>query len=697
MYVTGRERKLLEILLNAQGEATIKELAHELDVSTRTVHRDMKNIEEILQSYHIKLERKAGSGFLIHGSVSDRERLSQAINEQIAFDYTPEERHVLLLSRLLEAKEPVKLFALANELGVTVATLSNDLDKLEESVSEFSLELVRKRGYGVEVRGEESDIREAISHLIMQHMDELDFLSLLRQHAIDSPQSPVDEITDQLLGMVDKEKLKEIEKYLENLRDSLPYHLADNAYIGLLVHLSLAIERIQQGETIDMAGDYLNSIKASKEYEIASGLIHDLEEAFEITIPEAEIGYTTMHLMGAKARYHKDHILEDTSLSVAFKAKQLVEIVSKDIGVDLQQSRTLLNDLVVHLKPSVYRIQQRMDIQNPLTEQIKEDYPELFQKVEKALNKIFPKLKFPQEETAYVVMHFASALLNIEDLRGLRVLVVCSSGIGTAKILAAKLQRQFKDIETVEHHSLFDLEKLSLDEYDLVISTINLMSINDYVQVNPILPTSDIHKVEHAIRRVRISGQLNRKLEKKETKIVEDHTLQSIRKSVESIQRYAMIVNQVLDGLSVDEIDGNTPSEALTQSCEHLSEWLPGCEGVIDELLNREKIGGLGIPDTKLALYHTRSTALTKVSFTIHNLKKPLLVKGMDNENMYVETLLLMLAPEDLHTEGLEVMSFISSLIVEDEECIEIFQSKEEERIIHYLSNQLHQFFKNKR
>jgi len=77
-------------------------------------------------------------------------------------------------------------------------------------------------------------------------------------------------------------------------------------------------------------------------------------------------------------------------------------------------------------------------------------------------------------------------------------------------------------------------------------------------------------------------------------------------------------------------------------------------------------------------------------------LENPLTVQGMDQEEMQVHTILLMLAPGDFHEEGLEILSFISSLIVEEDDCITILQSKQEENMIHYISNQLYQFLRKK-
>lgn len=697
MYMTGRERKILDMLLSQADESiTIKHIAKELDVSTRTVHRDIKNIHPILEEFNLQLEKQDGY-LVISGPFESKQQFRLEMHQQSTLDYTVEERHVLILSRLLEAKEPVKLIVLANELGVTVATISHDLDKIEEDLSGFDLTLLRKRGYGVEIEGEESSIREAISYLIMHHMDELDFFSLLRQNIQEKPKNLVDSVSEQLLGLVNKDKLTLIEQHVEELRNELSYRLADSAYIGLVVHLALALERIQQGEMINMDQDQLENLRATKEFSTAQQLIEKLSNTFDLDIPEAETGHITMHLMGAKARFKKDTMLEDSSIGIAFKAKQLITNVSKRIGVDLQQSERLLNDLVVHLKPSVYRLQHKMDIENTFTEQIQQDYPELFEHVEEALHEIFDEFEFPKEEIAFVVMHFASALLNMEGVRGLNVLVVCSSGVGTAKILAAKLQRQFTEIETVEHRSLFDLKQIDIDAYDLVVSTVALTDFDTYVHVSPVLPKRDVQKIEHTIRRVRVTTQLQKAPSKpKENR--SDEPLEAIRQSVAKGQRYTEALNQILDHLMVQSLTANNVEEALEQASHQLHQKgvVSDPSPIVEHLLEREEIGGLGIPETHLALYHARSSAVEQASFTIHVLEEPLTVQGMDQENMQVHTILLMLAPEDFHEEGLEILSLISSLIVEEDDCTTILQSQNEDRMIHYLSNQLYQFYKRK-
>lgn len=696
MYVTARERKILEQLFSEEEKVTIKRVADDLGISTRTVHRDLKGIEQALQDYGLQLSKQSGGLLALEGPFENRQQFKRELHQQETVDYTPEERQVLILSKLLESREPVKLSALAADLGVTSATASNDLDKVELHLESFDLTLVRRRGYGVEVNGAESGIRKAISSLIMKHLNELDLFSILQQN-MQAEKKPVSSISGQVLEFVQPDKLTQIETHVDQLRDKLHYPLADSAYIALVIHLGLAIERIQYGEIIHMEEEQLDKLRHSKEFEFARELTSMLADAFQLDIPEAETGFITMHLMGAKARYDRHSVLEDSNMSVAFKTKQLITEVTKRTGIQFQQSDRLLHDLVAHLKPSLYRLQHQMGIENTFTDQMMEDYPELFVHTEESLAQVFPDLFFPKEEIAFVVMHFASALLKLEGRGGLDVLVVCSSGIGTAKILAAKLQKRFNEIETVEHRSLFELKDMENGNYDVVVSTIELPDIEDYVRVSPVLPQKDVHKLEHTIRRVQVLQHLK---EAKKVPAPSESPVNfgQVRDKLKSWRSYADVVDKLLGRLAAFQTGGSDIQEVLTSMTGDLAAdgFIPDGPAVRKALLEREEKGGLAIPGTSLALYHTRSGVVEEPSFTVHFTEQPVEAVDMGGEPAGVHTILLMLAPADMSREGLETLSYLSSLIVEDEECVAVLESREEDTIVNYLSTKLYEYLQTK-
>ena len=91
--------------------------------------------------------------------------------------------------------------------------------------------------------------------------------------------------------------------------------------------------------------------------------------------------------------------------------------------------------------------------------------------------------------------------------------------------------------------------------------------------------------------------------------------------------------------------------------------------------------GGLGIPNTGMALFHCRHENVHELIFQISHLDEPCLVKGMDGKDMRMKSLLLMLAPEELSVKEQEIVSLISTSIIESNEAIMTFSSSNEEMI----------------
>ncbi|MDT8862682.1 BglG family transcription antiterminator [Alkalihalobacillus sp. MEB130] len=698
IYITARERQILEHLLSSDQEITVKGLAEKIDVSVRTVHRDLKGVEDILKEYDLSLLKKSGVGVQLVGSHDQIENLKLFLFNIQHNEYTPEERQTIILCTLLESVEPVKLLAIASDLNVTIATISNDLNKVEEQLQNHeNLILVRKRGYGVEIVGDETSKRKAMSKIISENVDEFDLLSLIRENIQKKTSQQTELISERLLGLVDKRNLLIVEKAIEEINKELPYSIADSAYMGLVVHLALAMERILQGENISIDQAYLEHLEVTSEFKIAEKIIEKLEKVFQTKIPKAEVGYITMHLRGAKLRLDKEYLIEDTSLQIALKAKSLILHVEKETGESLADNHELLQGLVAHLSPALFRIKQNMGISNPLLDKIKQDYSHLFHVVQDGVKLVFPELEVPEEEIGYLVLHFGSVLLGRHKKESLKALIVCSSGIGTSKMLATSLQQEVPEIKECRNVSMFELIQIDNHEYDLILSTIRLPDFNrEYILVNPILTSDEIEKIKSFIHKQKQNVTEGPKQD------IDFPTLSRKENTIERmkvIKEYSDTIVTILQGLKVSTYKEDQNLSSLLQSaCETLLS-----EGVISELptvihdlLEREKIGGLGIPNTKLALYHARSDAVRKPSFTIHALHEPQTITGMDQVEMKVETILLMLSPRELATPSLEILSQISAVIIENELSIIRFESKDENKISSYLASKLESFFKEK-
>lgn len=686
MRFSSRQKMILAKLLQEPKEITIREIAEEIDVSTRTVHREMDELEPALESYRLTLVKKIGIGVRLLGEEADKMRLRQDLFKETAGDFTPQERKIIILCTLLEAIEPVKLVSLAHDLKITTATVSHDLDELEEKIRQYGLRLVRRRGYGIELQGSETAKRLAITSLISENLDEHELIAAIKDTIQQKTQHKVNSASERLLGLIEKEKLIVVENALHDLESELPYPLADSAFVGLVIHLALAIERVEKGENIQFHQEYLHQLYETPEYQVAEKLLQRLEVLFQMEIPKDEIGYITMHLRGAKARssYQDYHLTDNVELMA--KVKRLIDICAEKLGANLGNDQSLLNGLLIHMEPAIFRMKQDMKIRNPLLDQIKKDYAHLFDLVRDAVRQVFPELNVPEEEVGYLALHIGASLERLHRQHArFQALVVCSSGIGSSKILASRIKKEVPEIEGLRNVSVFEVSKIPKAEYDLILSTIELPYRQDeYILVNPLLPNEDIQKIKSYLKGLswKLSPPNRVETKQAERTIEELQSLQAtLTFAVGLLERFRYRkIKQPIDSLDA----------ALREICREIEESgiITDQKTVVKQLLDREKLGGLGIPQTEFALFHSRSEHVREAFFGVFQLSGSLQIRSMANDFISVKKILLLLGPKTIRKEGLEVLSEISSLFIE-EEAIRLFSTDQEKLMHAYLAKKL--------
>ncbi|WP_035690428.1 BglG family transcription antiterminator [Bacillus atrophaeus] len=690
MYMTAREQKLMKHLLSQSRYVTVNEMAEAMQVSTRTIHRELKSIKPIMQRYNLTLDKQPGKGLKMVGSMEDKQKLLTDLSHE-QHEYSADERKLLILCSLLESQEPIKLYTLAKDLQVTNATVSYDLDELEEWISPFGLTLIRKKGYGIQLMGPEDAKRKIVGNLIVNRLDIQMFLE-----AVELNIKGKTDTSEKMFGVVSKGELLKMERVLFRLKEKTAYALSDSSYIALVVHLTFAMERIQLGETISMEAEELHTLKNTKEYSSALEIAGELEKAFGVTIPEAEVGYITIHLRSANRKYETEYKVQEIELEIALQTKRLIAFISEKIRMDLTENRSLYEGLIAHLEPAMNRIKEGMGIYNPMKEQIKRDYFLLYMAIEEGMEKSFPDMTFSDDEIAYLVLHFGSALEIKKEEAKIKALIVCSSGIGSSKMLASRLKKELPEIQSFDMSSLIELKDRDIGAYDMIVSTVPIPYENiDYIVVSPLLNEEDANQVKQYIKR-KIPLILEKKRRPDNGRCKETDIPDTL-KTAEKMGRYLDAIQHVLKNFTVNNIDTKPDDEPLPHQMFRLLE----AEGLIHDakkaavcLLEREKQGGLGIPETGMALYHLKNEEIVLPFLKIYDLSKPYEVNGMDGKPLSMSRVLVMMAPADLPAEGSEILSAISSAIIESKESMKAFQNEGEQALYQRLNMLFHAWMK---
>lgn len=118
--------------------------------------------------------------------------------------------------------------------------------------------------------------------------------------------------------------------------------------------------------------------------------------------------------------------------------RRFIYQVSAEIGIDMHKDDKLFDNLLLHMKPALHRLKYRMSQQNPLQEEIYQQYHQLVGIIESQITLLEQTydITFTVDELAFIVIHFASSIERIAQHQDqIKVVLLCGSGIGTSQLL----------------------------------------------------------------------------------------------------------------------------------------------------------------------------------------------------------------------------------------------------------------------
>ncbi|MFV5932821.1 BglG family transcription antiterminator [Staphylococcus warneri] len=627
MLLSTREKEIIELLIKYHGQyVTIYDIAQQLAVSSRTIHRELKHVESYIDTFSIELERVNKKGIRLKGLNQDIQALKLEMTQQQTLDLSVEEQKVIILYALIQSKHAVKQYSLAQEIGVSIQSLTKLLDDLEQDLALYQLSLTRKRGEGVILNGTESKKREFLSQLMVNNLNSTSVYSIIENHFV------YQSLHQSQQSLVDLDRIFKVERILMDYLGQLPYSLTESSYLTLTVHIVLSITRMQNNEYVSLNDDIYQSVKDTFEHEIASEIAKHLEHLYDVQFNQAEITFITIHLRGSKRKDTKDTLFEDKKSEQ--KIKSFVQKVEEISGQYFDDKDTLINGLSLHINPAINRLESNIETYNPLTDMIKYKYPRLFDNVSKALRVVWPDLIFPESEVAFIVLHFGGSIKN-QGHKFLNILVVCSSGIGTSRLLATRLEQVFSEIERITQASVSDLNVLDLSSYDGIISTVNLDIDRPFLTVNPLLPDSDIGYVSSFLNTKETHHLVTHK-EVETLSTSKDDILETVRaglKLVDSVKiEYKSVENwkqHLADYLVSQDIieDGQSFAEQLQHRLEDNPSWI--------------------LRPYPIAIPHMKDDMFKQPCILITILEEPIALSNVQNDNHSIKYMLSMFIPEN--------------------------------------------------
>ncbi|MBN1243451.1 MAG: transcription antiterminator [Spirochaetales bacterium] len=697
MELTGRQGAILGVLLEEGRETTLGRIAEALGVSARTVHRELARLAAPLRArFGISLSSRAGHGLALVGSPEALAACRAELERSAPRALDGEERSRALALILLDSSEAVKLYALALELKASTALVRRDLETLRPWLALHGLSLTLRKGLGVRVEGGESSRRQAIASLAMEQLGEAGILSMLGGTVRDGacPDGPL----ARLLGACPAASLRAAERALSGLPKGTLPALAPRDYLALVVHLAVALARDSKGARLEPSDARPSDAGGTTQTEfdaasIARHCVSALPALAGSPAAEAEVAAAERFLRGAKIE-RPDAGLLDAGLGSVAEASALATECGRLLGRDFDGDRVLRDGLAAHWGPAAYRLRNGLPIRNPLLERIRGEYPEVFAAVRTACAVAFPGLPVGDDEVGYLALHFGAAVARAEGgERRFRALVVCSAGIGSARMLASRIRAELPEIDIVANLSWFDVREVPHDDWDLIVSTIPLpLDRGDYALVDPLLSPEGLREL-----RARLASRRGRALTHASGPARGPSGREGTLDSLQRLSRHLSALIGLLERLRVfrdaradDDWDGFL--SLAVGRCASAGLVADG-ESALLALRERSRDRGILLPSSRVLFLHARGQGIEVPSFTVHAFEGPV-PAWSDAWEARPTRLALLLAPRSLSSETQDILNEISVSLL-DARTVELIHDADEADLRSYYSRYLERYFRS--
>ena len=456
MFVSSRTIKILEYI-SKKEEITIKDISKNLFLSERIIRYEIDNINSIVSLNNISAQIINKRGRLKIFDISKSLEIIKTLKE--VEKVSKEEREDYILIKLLfEGK--INLKKLTDELNVSRTTIKNDLFSSEKRVEKEGIKLVNNSLYFT--KNDELTKRKILINFLYRYIE--DFINGIENSMVIS----------YLNNFFTSSELLLVERFLKNISE---HNLKSNElYKTFYMYLIITIQRIKTNNLI-LKNENSNFLKTTQEFKKINKEIVFLEKNLGILFDENEKLQIADFLIGLFSYSYNTSIF-DVWIKVNMFIKEMIKNVGEKLDTNIINDSQLLEGLMNHIKPTIYRIRNNIILENMeiYYNEAKNIYPKLFGVIKKELKSLenLIDIEFPENEFLLFVIHFQAAMernLNIKN-KVRNVILVCIGGYGTTNILTYKLKKIY-DLDKIKIISYLDINN-SYEDIDAIVTTVDL-------------------------------------------------------------------------------------------------------------------------------------------------------------------------------------------------------------------------------
>ncbi|QPC20649.1 transcription antiterminator [Lacticaseibacillus paracasei] len=565
MQAGERQERLLGVLQSSQTPVTGHALAEQLGVSSRTIRND---IQAINSRKAAQIESRSGVGYI----------LTKVPQQPVEPVDQSQDLHFQILKALLRTSR-INMIHLANRLYISSSMLETSVQTLNQLLGHAGsrLKIERAENYLL-LAGSEGDKRH-VFNLFLQHEINKNRLNLAKYSGF-------------FTGIDVAVLLKKIVQLhrVENIQ------LNDFSTISFVLHIAVLLERVHDRDYYSAAECNFSDQRC---LQYAQRLKALLEKEFSTVLPDQELAYVYTLYVGELSQQQRPR---DTPTAADDRFQPVINdvltAINDDFHVDFSRDMKLNGYLQSHVADLYQRAMTSKFLINPMTADIKSGFPFIYNVSVYAAAILQQRLQihFPDDEIAYLALHFLSSFETIQSQHLKNVLLISPYGVGNRRLVAARLDQvegfQIK-LQSVDHYLGYVAAPDLTTKFDLIITTEEVPNVSNVpvYRYHNFLTDDDLKK---------ISTILNQKRQAPETSVLESY-----------LNPHLFYPQQNL----------STPEEVITFLCRQLVKF-GYCDDAYTQLvLDREKLSSTAYA-ANYAIPHAIKRTAIKNGIAVCTLKR---------------------------------------------------------------------------
>lgn len=476
--------KLIRILSDYTEFVTASSLAANMDVSTRSIK---SYIQEINSFYPDAIE-SSREGYRI-----DKQAARRILEESgTHIPQSSQERIVYIINSLIKSDTSVNTYDLCDEMYVSYSTIKNDLQAVKSRLRKYDLQLNNNHD-NLTVSGLEKNKRRLLSSILYDESN-VNFVNLETIQNI-FPEIEIELIKDSLLEIFDR----------------FHYFVNDYSLINLVLHITIAIDRIRN-RNVNTEDIHDMPPISSHEYELARNIARKIEEDFQIEYNQAEVYELALLLISrATAIDYQSITVSNLGDFITPECLALVKELISDVNsfyyIDLTEPEFLIR-FALHIRNLLQRSKNNYFSRNPLTEEIKTSCPLIYD-VSVCLSSIIKErtgISINDDEIAYIAFHLGSTLEAQKNLsEKVTAALYCPSYYDTNVKLTDTINRHFSSELLITNIFTEERELEKAGKSDLVLSTVPLNSVIQLplLQISPFFTEKDVQSLRRQLTEIK--------------------------------------------------------------------------------------------------------------------------------------------------------------------------------------------------